>query len=101
MAAPESKEREEALQILLKYSFSITLNANDFFGFAVADAVELDVADLKWALPFIVKYKDDGVNAVMSYVAQCKPLKEYQTKEFKQALKEITKLEPRVFSEYE
>ena len=101
MAARESKEELEAFKLLLKYAFAVTLNANDFFGFACADAVEMDTADFSWALPIIVKYKDDGVNAVMSYIAKCKPLEEYQTPEFKQAAEEITKLNPKVYSEYE
>jgi hypothetical protein len=93
--------RLEAYRSLMNCSHYILLNANDFFGYSCADAVELDTEDLTWALPIIEKYYIDGVYAVMSYIRKQKPLKEYRTKEFKQADKDIKKLKPKVWSETE
>jgi hypothetical protein len=89
----------EAYKELMEWTQWLTLNANDFFGFACADAVEVDPLDLEWIIPIIQKYKGDGVAAVMSFIRKCKPLKSHHTKEFKKAYKELEKLNPQIFSE--
>jgi hypothetical protein len=93
------KEELNAYKLLLKNSFFIALNANDFFGWACADVVELDICDLSWVIPIVQKYKDEGIGAVMSYIRKCEPLKPYQTEKFKQAYNELEELSPKVFSE--
>jgi hypothetical protein len=94
----QDKEELEAYKLLLKHSFFIALFANDFFGYACADAVELDTCDLSWVIPIVKKYGADGINACMHYIRQQLPLQEYLTEEEHKAYKEIEELNPKVFS---
>lgn len=74
---------------LLDNAFTIEMNANDFFGYACADSVRIDIVDLEWVIPIVEKYPNDGINAVMSFIREQFPLPTYQTKNFKLALDEI------------
>lgn len=89
----------KSIKNILKYSFGILLNANDFFGCACADAVLLDANDIEWAALIVDKYGIDGVNAVMSFIRKEKPLPSYQTDKFEQAYKELEYLNPDVWSD--
>jgi len=84
---------------ILGSAFSITVNANDFFAYCCADAVEIDVDDLYWIGPIVEKYGNEGLNACMSFIRKQKPIKPYITKNFKKALKELEKLNPEICSE--
>ena len=86
-------------EILLDSSFGITLNANDFFGYACGDEVYLDVGNYHWAIPIIKEYGVDGISAVMSHVRGGMPLKPYRTKEFNKAMKELKEINPIVYRE--
>ena len=94
------KTNEIALMDTLADSFGIFLNANDFFMYSTADGVTLAPEDFNWALPIITKYGDDGLNAVMSKIANRLPLNPYQTDEFKKALAELNNSDVKVWSEY-
>lgn len=89
---------EKALKLILDSSFYLSINANDFFAYATADAVELCPIDLKWVLPIVEKYEKDGLYAVMSYIEDCLPLQEYQSKKFFQILNELKTLQPPIYS---
>jgi len=93
------KQKEDAKLLLFHSSFGITLNANDFFQYACADSLEIDAGDYEWIIPIVVKYGDPGIHAVMSYIADTMPIKEWQTERFKAALQEIKELNPEVESE--
>ena len=93
--------RMNSYKLICEYSFWIALNANDFFGYACADCVKIDSDDLEWIIPFVKKYERDGINAVLAYIRQAKPLKPYITPEFELAYKEIEELNPEVYSERE
>ena len=97
----ELKSELAAYKLLLDSAHMILLNANDFFGWACADAVELDVTDLSWVIPIVKKYGDDGVSACMHYVRQQLPLQKYLTEEEHKAYKELEELKPKVYSESE
>lgn len=81
-------------------SFGICFNANDFFNYACADTVIIDGNDLEWVIPIFIKYKWDGINACMAYIAKKYPLEEHITEKFQNAHNEIQKLNPNVHSEY-
>ncbi len=90
---------ERAYKRLLDRSFSLNMNANDFFGFACADAVEVDPLDLDWIIPVVEKYGNDGLNACLCYIRQQLCLENYHTKEMFEALFYISQLNPKVMSE--
>ena len=81
-------------------SFFIVLNANDFFGYACSDSVQIDTDDLHWIIPIVKKYPKYGLDACMAYIAKQLPIKPYLTEEFKKAYLELEKLKPEVLSEY-
>lgn len=83
---------------LIDNAFHITLNANDVFAYACADSVDICTCDLKWIIPIVKKYKDDGIIAVMSYIRRCDPIAENCTKNYYKALKEIQNKKPIVYS---
>jgi len=95
----ELKSELSAYKLLLDSAHMILLNANDFFGWACADAVELDVTDLSWVIPIVKKYGVEGVEACMTYIRQCFPVKEIRTERFEKAYDEIEELKPKVYSE--
>lgn len=88
------------LRELIKGSFGIAMNANDFFNYACADMVLIDSQDLEWVLPIYKKYSWRGIDACMAYIAKQMPIEPYITKEFKEAYSEIEKINPKVYSEY-
>ena len=69
--------------------FYLTMNANDTFGFATADAVEMNVDDIWMALQVYEKYGQDGVTAFMSKIEGAEPLKELRTNKYKLAMKHM------------
>lgn len=88
------------LKKLVNSSFGIAMNANDFFNYACADMVIVDPRDLEWILPIDAKYPKSGLDACLSFIAKQKPIKPWITDEFKEAYKELEKLNPEVKSEY-
>lgn len=83
---------------LIKGSFGIAMNANDFFNYASPDMVLIDAQDLEWVLPIYKKYSWKGVDACMAYIAKKMPIKPHITKEFEEAYAEIKKMKPEVHS---
>ncbi len=90
----------DTLTKFVRGSWGIVLNANDFFGFACADAVTVHPLDLEWVLPMYEKYDQVGIDACMSYIAKQKPIQPWITDKFNEAYAEIEKLNPKVWSEY-
>ncbi len=90
----------EDLIKIVKGSFGIAMNANDFFNYACADMVCIDPQDLVWVIPIFRKYDWSGINACMAYIAKCMPIQPHITKEFEEAYAEIKEMNPKVHSEY-
>ena len=67
---------------LIKGSFGIAMNANDFFHYACADMVIIDSKDLEWVLPIFKKYSWKGIDACMAYIAKQMPMEPCITKTF-------------------
>ena len=88
----------EISDVIMDNCDNLILNANDFFGYSCADAVELYPTDLRWVSPIVDKYKFDGLNAVMSYIVDILPIEEHQTKGFKEALEELKDKKPLIYS---
>lgn len=74
-------------------AFSITMNASDFFYYATAMAVDIDVDDLPWVLDVVRKHPKSGLDACMSYIMQLEPIKVLQTPEFDAAFTYIKELD--------
>lgn len=88
------------LKLLEECSFGIALNANDFFSYASADMVLLDVQDLVWVIPMYKRYNLCGLNACMAYIAKRMPIEPHISYQFKVAYVELEKLNPEVHSDY-
>lgn len=86
-------------KIILDQTLNLCINVNDFFGYACADAVEIDPLDLDWIVPVVEKYKKPGFNACLCYIRKQLCLEKYQTEKLFEALFYIGQLNPKVMSE--
>lgn len=89
---------EKCWKVIEESMFHITLNANDFFGYACADAVELCSVDFRWVFPLIDEFGHDGLSAAMAYIEDCQPIEERITEDFKLAFEKIKNRKPLIFS---
>lgn len=96
---PDTEDLKTIWSIIEYSGHGIPLNANDFFAYACSESLMLDTADIHWALPIVRKYSYDGINAVMSYIADKLPITPHITENFNKALEEIKELDPIVFSD--
>jgi hypothetical protein len=94
------QEEHTALLELIKSSFGIALNANDFFMHACSDKIYLEYEDLHWFLPIWRKYGRHGADAAMAYIAKHEPLEPYMTDKYKEAYQELVALNPKVSSSW-
>ena len=85
---------------LLKNTEGVYINANDFFSYACADIVFIDIKDLEWVIPFCNENKKEGINAVMSFIAKKMPIKPNQNELFFSTLEKLKELNPTVHSNY-
>lgn len=62
--APEELARLQAFgELVMDGSFQITLNMNDTFAFASADAEDMPTYDIKHVVPLFQQYGHDALNA--------------------------------------
>jgi len=66
-----------------------TLNMSDTFGYGCSDSEDLDILEFKVMFPLYEKYGHDAFVAYTSVKRDCLPVKEFQSKEFFEAKKEI------------
>lgn len=88
------------LLLLLKGSFGIACNANDFFNYASTDMVIIDPKYFEWVLLIFKKYKWDGLNACMVFISKRQPIQSIITENYNNAFTEIEKLNPKIYSTY-
>lgn len=79
----------ESYNILHRSMFSAAFNANDFFQYACAQAVNITEEDFPWVLEHIEKYGQEGMDACMSYIQNQEPVTPRLTKELKVAIQEL------------
>jgi len=92
--------KEETYKELLRYSFSIDLNANDYFYYACAMSVTVNMEDIEgWILPFLDKYPKRGMDVCMAYIQNQEPIKPWVSDEFKSTMGELLKISPEVHSD--
>jgi hypothetical protein len=82
------------VKFLSDHAFRISLNANDTFGYACAEAVEVAVEDLPKLLEVEKLFGADGVTAFMSVVEKAPVLKELQTEGYLKALEHLKDYRP-------
>lgn len=71
---------------LLSAAFEITLNANDFFGYACADAVVVEFGrEFDLLADMVESYGQDGINAFMAWHENCDPLPDYRNPRYEEA----------------
>lgn len=73
------------VDFLYDHAFRFTLNANDTFGYACADSVEVAIEDLPKLLEVYQKFGNSGVDAFMSLVEEEDVLPELKNDKFKEA----------------
>lgn len=76
------------------YAFHIVLNANDTFGYACADAVDVSVEDLPKLLEVEKLFGADGVTAFMALVREEEPLTELQVDKYWEAVEYLKDYKP-------
>lgn len=82
-----SKVNKDLLVKLLEnWSFQVTLNANDTFYYASADATSVDSTDLGKLLEVYEKFGDDGVLAFQAKLRKEQVLRQLQTDKYHEAL---------------
>jgi hypothetical protein len=93
---------ENPYKKIIESSFSIDLNANDFFEYACSQAVSVNMSDLQeWIIPFVEEWGDVGVDVILSYIQNQKPIAPYETDEFKKAMDALIKKNPNVYSDWD
>jgi hypothetical protein len=85
-------DKEKAIETILEGSFSFTLNMNDTFGFACADAEDMSVDDFEELIPIIAKYGHYALTAYVAVKRDAEPIHcscGHDTKPFQDAREEI------------
>jgi hypothetical protein len=86
---------------LVEGSFSIDLNANDFFAYACSWSLTINSSDTGWIIPFIETHENVGLDVVMCYIQNKKPIPPYETEEFNLAMQDLIELNPTVYSDWD
>lgn len=81
--------KDSVIKELLSNCDALYLLANDFFGVASSVEIELPAEDVEKYYSIIEKYHQDGINAIMAYIADAEPLQCYVTDDYKKAMEEI------------
>lgn len=76
-------------KFLSENAFSVTLNANDTFGWACADSVDVDLYDVPKLQEIEEKYGHCGVIAFMAKVRGYDPIEPRRTEKYWAAKKEL------------
>ena len=84
----------KAVGVLYDLANTISLNANDTFGYACAESVDIMIEDLPMLLEVQEKFGYDGVNAFMALVTEQEVLKELQSEKYFEAAEYLHDYEP-------
>jgi hypothetical protein len=85
----------KVVSLLYGNAFTFTLNANDTFGYACADAVEVAIEDIPKLLEVYEKFGNDGINAFMSRVRDGEDvLPELQNDQYRAAVEFLSTYKP-------
>ena len=89
----------EAIKEILNGTFTLDMNANDFFYYACAQSVPIESHDVEWMIPIVMRFSASGLNACIAYVANREPIKPWRTPEFEEAILMLKQLKPIVHSD--
>jgi hypothetical protein len=93
---------ENPYKRIIESSFSIDLNANDFFEYACAQVVSVNTSDIEeWIVPFVEEWGEVGTDVVLSYIQNQKPIPPYETERFKEAMEALMQKNPNVYSDWD
>ena len=81
---------DEHLKLIFDHAFSVVLKANDFYGYACADATQIWEPGFPALLRLAKEYGSDGIHAAMCTASGLDPMKEWRTDELRDALESIT-----------
>jgi len=82
----ELAQVSKVAEFLYKNAFTFTLNANDTFGWACADAVDVAITDLPKLLEMDEKFGNDGICAFMALIREEDVMPEAQGDNYKAAV---------------
>lgn len=83
----------EAYKLLVESCFKMTVNLNDTFYYASADAETIEDDDSEELIPYIKKYGHDAIVAYVAIKRDHDPIiPQHITKDFKAAKKELKEL---------
>ena len=82
-------DKLDAYETLIKGSFEIRTNANDFFMYASASMVTIVEEDVYWVIEHIQRYGQDGLNVCQAYIQNTKPIEPYINSVFTYAMDEL------------
>lgn len=88
----------KAKELLLTDCNDVTINANDFFGYACSDSITISDVDFPWIFPILEEYGREGLYAVLSYIADAKAIKPYRTRTYNRVLAQLQKEQPESWS---
>lgn len=93
---------ENPYKEIIESSFSIDLNANDFFDYACVQVVSINISDIKqWIAPFIKEWGEVGIHVVLSYIQNKQPIPPYETERFKEAMEALMQKKHNVLSDWD
>lgn len=98
---PDERAELEAHRLIMRWTFCSVLNANDFYGYACADATQIDDVGFDALLRLAKEYGNDGIKAAMACASNCEPIKPHQTDKYRAAKASITEEERKALAEEE
>ena len=92
-------EKARALDVVFEGSFGFSLNVNDMFSWATADAEEMSIDDFFLMVPVIAKYGRDALTAYVAVKRGAQPIGDSLTENYHHAriLVELVKSRERFF----
>lgn len=87
--------REKACEMILNDAFGVVLNANDFFGYACADAVQVDFLEHgEKLIDMVRRFGGDGSSAFMAWHERAEPIPPHRTDGYREAREYLPGVRP-------
>lgn len=84
-------------QLILQEASAITIQCNDYFDYASAEAVTISTDNLDWINPIVFVYGITGLYACIAYIIGREPLIAHQTEKYKACLAHIKEANPHIY----
>lgn len=81
----ELAKTNEVVNFLYDHAFHITFNANDLFGWACADSVDVSIEDMPKMLEVYKLFGSSGIDALLALIDQSEVQEPCNTDKYKEA----------------